>query len=165
MLFLPIVISIWSLLLRDNFFAMLMSAFSLKLVPLQLLLFIAHSAPFVVQSLILTLGEAGSLVVHEELLCDRLFLILLSQSVDATSHTAIINNCADLEVLGQLVTVISPVEALREDLVSHLNGFQIHLELFSHFDFGHVTPGLASILLTLLLPFLLVELVTIDGFD
>ena len=133
------------------------------LVLAHLFLFVAHATPFVIEHLILALGEALVLVIHEELLSDSTPLLLLCQTVHATVDAAIVYNRANLEVLGQRRTIIGLIEALRKDLISHLNGFQIHLELFCHFDLRHASPSLACILYTLHFPCFLVERDAIDG--
>ena len=78
---------------------------------------------------------------------------------------AIINHSADLEVLRQLGAVIASVETLREDLVSHLDGFEVHLQLISQLDLRHVPPLLTCIGVSLLLTRLLVQLARVERLD
>ena len=142
-----------------------MSLSRIDLVPLELLLFVAHPAPPVIQLLILALGKACRLVVHEELLRDRFFLIFLRQSIDPASNATIVHHCSNAEIFWQLLAIIAFIEALGEDLVPHLDGAKVHLELLSHLNLGHVSPGLASVILTLLLPLLLLQCNVVQRLD
>ena len=142
-----------------------MSLSCIDLVLLELLFLVTHSTPSVIQLLVLALREACRLVVHEELLRDRFFLIFLRQSIDPASNATIVHHCTDSEIFWQLLAIIAFIEALGEDLVPHLDGAKVHLELLSHLNLRHVTPGLASVILTLLLPLLLLQCNVVQRLD
>ena len=124
---------------------------------LYVLLIPTHPPSSIVQVLVLALGEASRLVVQQELLSNRFPLLFLREAAHTTVDPPIVNNCPDLEVLGQLVTVVGLVEVLWEDLVPHLDGLEVHLELLCQLHFLHGPPLLASIRLSLLLTLLLLE--------
>ena len=105
--------------------------------------------------LVLALREARSSVIHQKLLRNRFLLLLLGQTANSAIDASIVDNCANLEEFRQLVAIIGLVKVLREDLVSHLDGFQVHFELLSELLPWHVAPSLARIRLTLLFPLLL----------
>ena len=153
------------LLLGDWFLGELFGFVALGLLVLEGAFLVAHAAPPVVQVFVLPLREARRLVVHQELLRDGLPLLLLGEPIDPAMDTAVVHHCADAEVLRQLRTVVVPVEALREDLVPHLDGFQVHFELLCELDFGHVAPGLARVLLAFLLSLLLVKSDAVERLD
>ena len=91
--------------------------------------------------------------------------MLLSEAIDATVDTPIVDDCSDLKVLRQLRAVVVPIEPFREDLVSHLDRLQVHLELLCQLHLGHIAPSFSSVLLPLLQTLLQVKFGTVEGFD
>lgn len=115
----------------------------------------SHAPSLFVETLILSLAKATSLIILQKLLSDGAFSLLFSEPISVTSlHPRIINYCSNLKVLRQLFAISCLVKPVLENLVSKSNGPQVRLYLICKLNFSHMAPIFTSCHFPIFLPLL-----------